>query len=1472
MMKKLLDITNQLLDLGKRNRLLNYKDTGLKSLTILNKNTEEVFRGIKAGREYTFFATDQAISKYHSELPIEEKEQDNTLQYSNQLVIDICNKQLDVRELLSYKRGYSLDKTLKSLMKEHKFAIQEKGINSLYMSFGFVHYVEEEIEYLAPLLLTPVELNNETGSYTLCLYEDDTIVNPTLAYYFSATYQTEFPPYKNDAMSTYFDKIKEILPEGITLDNGIAIGIYSFFKMNMYNDLMNNKEIVFQNDNIRILLGISDPIETTYETQPIYPVVNYDSSQLEAIQWAADGKSFCLQGPPGSGKSQTITNIISSLLGAGKKILFVSEKIAALRVVFENLRRAGLSDFAIELHSNKTNKKDFIENLYKTAVLPKYDISFKSKLLSFKHESVKSKLKAYENILHSFVPGLDITLIDLFSKYLNIDAQPMDDFEIRTDGVNLFDIDKIIDLFIEYTRYSRTVGYDYRNSKLYELNLLSEDYVLYDLVDDLTTSISYLNKVINMKNLLNAYLGYDIKNVEDLDKYLPFVDALSRVKTYHPNYLIKKHRIRLINAIEVYISNSSRLKTDLFNIYNKAILNEDLENIIKDISENNKGLFKNKAYKDALGIVYKHRNNKNKDNIIIEELNELLEFKKRLYQATEAGKIIQSIIGDYRNMNLRQVLTDLRIVDSFPDISLGVSEHDEIKRYYNENLLGKAKEEKARLVSLSRLFNTNIMNILTIKSEFALKKINELYLEKDLFLSYVKLNKCVDIMRRYEVLDYLNAYLSSNQDISLISLVYEKTFFKRKIKEVFANSELLSDFDGMNEDELIEQFVELDEKILKINRDIIISEISQKRPDDSIIEGSMFKVLDKEHNKLRRQLPIRTLLDQIFELALDIKPVFLMSPLSVSTYLASSLNMFDCVIFDEASQIFASDALGSIYRAKQCIVIGDTKQMPPTSFFQAGVEDGSEKEYDLESILDKASERFPMAALKWHYRSRSEELITFSNASFYDSNLITVPQAKKHEVGFGIDFYYVEDGRYDSKTRTNVIEAKKVCDMVFEHLRKSKESLGVVAFSNVQAELIADLVDKRIKKNPALAELLTKNEDEPFFVKNLESVQGDERDRIIFSICYGYNEESKFYQRFGPLNNLGGERRLNVAITRAKYNVSIVSSILASDIKIPNSEAKGVMLLKSYLDFAQNVVTSKNFDEDDNGIVKSVKEYLESLGYEVFPNYGSSSFKVDLAVKKDDEFVLAIMIDGKSNYSNNITDKYRLEKLLLERLGWKYIKLYSTSWINNNEAEKERIIDVLNSETTTKTSVSDNNDSFLKEDVEEEGLEVEYAEYYEVDIERAKEDLNNYGLNYVVKDIIRTEAPIHESYLYKKVALIMDRAKPTPQIKKAVDEAIPQTFVKIDDFYFENPIMKIRFRVNLDRDITQIHPDELADGIYNIVKKNNGITIDGCYRNMAQMLGYEKIMPNVRKALDDALQHLIIDHKVNESKDKLYIV
>ena len=595
-----------------------------------------------------------------------------------------------------------------------------------------------------------------------------------------------------------------------------------------------------------------------------------------------------------------------------------------------------------------------------------------------------------------------------------------------------------------------------------------------------------------------------------------------------------------------------------------------------------------------------------------------------------------------------------------------------------------------------------------------------------------------------------------------------------------------------------------------------------------------------------------------------------MSPLSVSTYLASELNIFDCVVFDEASQIFASDALGSIYRAKQCIVIGDTKQMPPTNFFQAGIDDVNTKEFDLESILDKASSQFDTLALKWHYRSRNEELISFSNQAFYDSNLIVIPQSKQHEEGFGIDFYYVDNGIYDAKSRTNLNEAQRVCDMVFEHLKTSKQSLGVVAFSNVQADLISELIEKRLKKYPEDEFYFPKDIDEPFFVKNLETVQGDERDRIIFSICYGYNTEGKFYQRFGPLNNVGGERRLNVAVTRAKFNVSIVSSIRYTDINSTTTNSLGVKLLQNYLEFAENVETNKNYMETDNGIINTVKQYIESLGYDVYPNYGSSSFKINLAVKKNDEYILAIMIDGSGGYSNNMTDKYRLERILLERQGWRYFKLYSTSWINDTENEKKRIYDVLNNEYEPHQEPQHKNRTYLREDTSDNTIEALFIEYLSVDSELGKNYYDTKGMETLVTQIIKREQPIHEDYLNKRVQTIIEEPKMTQQLRDDIQAGISDLITKKGDFYFFDPEMRIRLRYNGNREVIHIHPAEIYDGIITVISRNNGITVDGCYKTIAQLLGFDKVIPNLRKALEEQASLLEFEAKIEERDGAFY--
>ena len=1474
MMDKLLAVTNQLLDLGKRNRLLNYRDTGLKTLAILNKNIDEIFRNIKGYKDVSIMESDAMLQQYHNENnPNNDK--DDPLRYDAETVYSICRKNMQQKQILCYKSGYGVIKAVKSLSKDFRTSIVEKGMNCLYISFGFIHYEEEGEKYIAPLLLIPIEIANE-GGWKIRQYEDDVILNPTFKYYMQTMMNKELVDYKDEALTTYFEKVKQSLPEGLVLEETMSIGVYSFYKMSMYQDIMNNKDKVLSNNNIKILLGDEFARSSeTKENQPIYPVVECDSSQLGAIQLAANGKSFCLQGPPGSGKSQTITNIVATLLGQGKKILFVSEKMSALNVVFENLRRVHLSDFGIELHSNKANKKEFIENLYNTATLPKYDIDLKTTFLSAKYDLLRGNLSSYEKELHNTIPDIGISLLDLYSMYMESNLVPMDEIDLSVENYNLYDLDQILDYFKTYARLSYHIGYDYRKSSLNGLNQLSDNYILYNLNNDLEKGLNWLADMYKLATILAKYEGFYINSINDGMKKALIIDKLSKLSVYSPFFVIKKSRTRIIDLIKKYLNFQKILSSNLFDVYDKNILNENLDELrTKYVKAQEKGKFFNKELKECNEVILKYRKAKSTPDVITKELQELIAFKRNLHLAKEVSNNLSKYIGELKGLNFKQIVQDLSIIDDLPDMNLSIDDFNYLRAEYINSKLqySEFKAGYKTLDQLSLMFDKRELDFMNAPLDEAYNKLIAVNEEKEHFTNFMQVNQCIKNIKFFSALDFLNAYLDNEYDIDSLAEMYRKTFLHEKILKIVKQSNLLSNFQSTSENKIIADFRALDKSILSINRDYIISVLSQKRPNEQVLEGSEFKILTREYSKLRRQLPIRVLLEQIFNLVLDIKPVFLMSPLSVSTYLHSELEIFDCVVFDEASQIFASDALGSIYRGKQCIVIGDTKQMPPTNFFHTTLDGNQEQEveYDLESILDKASSTFETTSLKWHYRSRSEELITFSNKAFYDWNLITIPQAKQHEKGFGVDFYYVPEGRYDMSTRTNTIEAEYVCKMVFEHFDTSTESLGVVAFSNVQADLIQSMVDKYRRKHPEYDRFFDEGYDEPFFVKNLETVQGDERDRIIFSICYGYNDEGKFYQRFGPLNNLGGERRLNVAVTRAKYNVSIVSSVRYFDIK-DKTDAKGVLLLRDYLQFAENVVTDKNYMDVDDPLMLDIKSYIESLGYQVFTKYGSSSFKIDFAVKKDDEFILAVMLDGSESYKANLRDKYRLERMLLKRLGWRYFKLFTTAWILHPEDEMERLRYALENPSADEDKEIEEDKSFLKEDKSIDSFDFNFAVYHEIVPERAKKYLETFDVEYLVREIIRVEAPIHFDLICQRVLSGMEKGRLTDELRKEIQDAIPSNCHRIGDFILGEKISGVKLRLNSGRKFEYIYFDEILDGMYCIIEKNSGIKSDGLFKTLANIMEFDKVTPQIRKRFEEALEQLVHDFKVKKDGDSYKI-
>jgi very-short-patch-repair endonuclease len=447
-----------------------------------------------------------------------------------------------------------------------------------------------------------------------------------------------------------------------------------------------------------------------------------------------------------------------------------------------------------------------------------------------------------------------------------------------------------------------------------------------------------------------------------------------------------------------------------------------------------------------------------------------------------------------------------------------------------------------------------------------------------------------------------------------------------------------------------------------------------------------------------------------------LKPCLLMSPLSVSQFLDPDAARFDLVIFDEASQIRTEDAVGAVLRGTALIVVGDNKQLPPTSFFMADAEgEFADEDQDtpdsFESILDAASAGgLPARLLRWHYRSRDESLIAFSNARFYAGRLATFPNASA-EAGHGVSFEHVADGVYDRQgSRANGIEAGRVADIICQQLKATPErSLGVVAFSQSQQLAILHELERRRAADPALDPLLNPDPStssggaagkgdearaEPFFVKNLENVQGDERDVMIVSVGYGRDAGGRLIMNFGPLNQQGGERRLNVAITRARQQVTLVSSLLPEDIDVKRTQHPGPRLLREYLEYArrggtgdwglgigksespnpQSPIANPRFEDQ-------LAAALAQRGLSLARQIGHSDFRIDIAIRDTRDpgrFLLGIECDG-DDYRDAPTarDRERLREQVLATLGWKIQRVWSADWARNADAEVERVLAAL---------------------------------------------------------------------------------------------------------------------------------------------------------------------------------------------------
>ena len=776
----------------------------------------------------------------------------------------------------------------------------------------------------------------------------------------------------------------------------------------------------------------------------------------------------------------------------------------------------------------------------------------------------------------------------------------------------------------------------------------------------------------------------------------------------------------------------------------------------------------------------------------------------------------------------------------------------------------------------------------------------------------------------------LGAYIAQIDNISIkdeyIVDAYLKRFYHLWLDAVLPNFPAVQNFRGRIQNQTINEFCELDKGQFKIAQARVRERALSRIPDFNSINGARdeIAILKRELNKQRRLMPLRKLFMAIPNLVTSLRPCFMMSPLSVSVFLEAQSYDFDLVIFDEASQVHTEDAIGAIMRGKQVIIVGDTKQLPPTSFFSTSLND---EDFDVdsdcaiedndagayESILDEAVSVLPERSLRWHYRSRHEHLIAFSNIKIYNSQLITFPSSTENAPDCGVEYVYVKDGVYDrGGKKNNIIEARKVADLVFEHFKKHpNRSLGVVTFSEAQQNAVDAAIRQKRLQNPRFDKFFIEDKEEPFFIKNLENVQGDERDTIIFSIGYAKDSKGIMYMNFGPLSREGGYRRLNVAITRAKHNVKLVGSIVPTDIDLEKVSSEGVKMLRSYIEFAQQGIVALekeltfNYNLDfDSPFEEAVYDFLQSKGYNVVTQVGCSGFRIDMAVKhptQSGKFAIGIECDGAAYHSSRTArERDRLRQAVLEDMGWTIYRIWSTDWIKDQKTEEEKLINAVEkalgraivvSEDNNIPDSSDGNTDAVIQIIEiEEKIEPSeivdkgygfdlYKRAYPLNI--IDEDGNTREGYDIAWDIISLEQPIHFEELCRRIAPAYGRQKATSVVRdeakyifrnhlKGMIIEDKNEFIRIKDF------ADVKVRVpNPDDDylrpITYICNEELALAMKTIAQHSFGITPDDLFIVTAREFGFKRTGENIIYSLRKVYQQMLKKGEVTEVDGKVHV-
>ena len=1533
----------KLLDLGMRNALLNLRLTR-SMVPLLSSSLNELEDALADGGDFS-------IRSHPAEwTPVGGKAGFETLHIVDGYTA-LLQSEFKCGRLRSSLNETDLTTALKNLYRSAKTDMEENGANTLYMALGLLKWYEtdrsSQARY-APLLLLPIEMVRKSAAegYVIRLRDDEPQMNITLLEKLRQDYSIEIPgldPLPTDNKGVDTRRVFATIRHGIMNQRrwdvleSACLGIFSFSQFVMWNDIHNRTDDLARSKVVRSLMEnhLTWPAQEMHidgqvpEDTVLLPIPA-DASQLYAIESAGEGKSFVLHGPPGTGKSQTITALIANALSQGKTVLFVAEKMAALEVVQKRLEKIGLSPFCMELHSNKAKKRDVLEQLRQASEVTKYQTSGEYQASIARIQILRKKLNAYAVALHRVQP-CGRSLFSLINDYQAFQAaRDITGFDSTFfqsfTPTNFYDRATLVEKLVSA---GRSAGHPHAHPLS---DVRCKTYSQQMRFDAVEGADSYRKALQTLDIDVKAFSAATNRGVpssfDEIGQQVCEAECLCALEAFPKSWVVTANPNGFFNtllSLTEHEKTASACKARLSERWSEALLQMDGRTLLSDYNQQSGKWILGKAI--GLRRIRKQLSTCAIGNIQDDRLEQDLCDLALFQQEKEAAypllsSIYQELGGFYQGeaTNWHSLAELATAAQNAVNQTRLVCGNDDLRIMYgtDQKAINLARKEvsswkelfaaKGKLYSLLDLGANGRDHWLQTQFELC----DRICANQDKLREWVSWNKAAEDAKMAGLGPVVHAYMNGLEHEEVIP-AYKKTVFRALAMNTIRSDEALNSFSGNDFNEMIDQFRKIDQELTELAKSEIYCKLAAEVPNftTASVSGSEPGILQRAIRSGGRGTSIRKLFEQIPNLLPKLCPCMLMSPISVAQYLDPNHKPFDLVVFDEASQVPTSKAIGALARGENAIIVGDPNQMPPTSFFASNsTDDDHLDEEDLESILDDClALNMPQTHLLWHYRSRHESLIAFSNSQFYGNKLYTFPSVNDRESH--VHLVHVDGVFERGGKRVNRAEAEAVIQELKRRCHDpacSALSVGIVTFNINQQNLIDDLLLEACKTDPQLEEWAFSSK-EPIFIKNLENVQGDERDVILFSIGYGPDQSGKVSMNFGPLNREGGWRRLNVAVSRARQEMLVFSTLTPDQINLSRTSAEGVAALKEFMEFAasnqlaatENTCCSESNSE--SGIVDAICSALKEHGYSTDTAIGESAYKIDIGVidpSNPEKYLLGILLDGTGYKDAKTTRDREIAQInVLQGLGWRIHRVWTMDWWDNCNREIDRVLqEVRRAEKESENSrsveaedrsvmVASNSKQNIAETPGEDNMRFKGIVQQNAPIIRkpvetyqstnlpvsylsADDYIDPYWGNHIevkkrVLVVLETESPISESLLTRRVVQSFSIARSGSRIQQYMASVYKEMNLRYtvqngEKFFWKNTQDShsyTGFRANGTgenrRDSKDIPIQEAANAVCRALEEQFSLSQEDLVRASANLMGISRIGSSVNALFIEAI-------------------